>query len=242
MQVINVLKKCGFLRILLLYLYHKIHNRKLVKFWYSTHLSSHCIFEGLNMVCNNSSFYGKMGLGSYIGSNCHLNAYIGRFSSIAPGVHCINASHPMKEPFVTTCPLFYSLDRSKNPQKVTFAVEQLFDEFRYYDSYRKIDVNIGNDCWIGENATFIGGVEISDGAVVLADALVVKDVPPYAIVGGTPAKIIGYRYAKKEIDFLQSVKWWENDVAWIEENWRLMSDFNLFKRYFNYEKYCSENP
>ena len=186
------------------------------------------------MIHPNSSFYGKMGLGSYIGSNTHLNADIGRFTSIAPGVRCINGTHPMKEPFVTTCPLFFSLDKSKNPQNITFATEQMVDEFRHVDSIRKIDVKIGNDCWIGANATILGGVEISDGAVVLANAWVTKDVPPYTIVGGTPAKIIGKRYSDKEVSFLLGVKWWEKDVAWLKENWRLMTDFDQFKKYFNY--------
>lgn len=218
----------------ILYFYHKLKHRHLVKFWYNTYLSKRCEFEGMNMVHPKSSYYGKIGLGSYIGSNSHLNADIGRFTSIAPGVNCVNGTHPMKEPFVTTCPLFFSLDTSKNPDRETFAKEQLVNEFRYVDPIRKIDVKIGNDCWIGANATLIGGVKISDGAVVLSNAWVTKDVPPYAIVGGTPAKVIGYRYSEKEIDFLLSVKWWNKDVKWLRNNWKLMTDLDSFKKYFGY--------
>lgn len=173
-----------------------------------------------------------MGLGTYIGNNTHLNADIGRFTSIANGVTCVNATHPMRAPFATTSPLFYSLDRSKTPHKETFAKKQMVKEFRYYDSEREIDVKIGNDCWIGADATIIGGVEIHDGAVVLANAWVTKDVPPYAIVGGTPAKIIGYRYDDETINFLLKVKWWNNSIEWFCENWQLLCDIDKLKEYY----------
>jgi len=189
-------------------------------------------FEGLNMVCPNTSYYGRMGLGSYIGSNCHLNADIGRFTSIASGVTCVNATHPMKEPFVTTCPLFFSLDTTKNPQHITFAKKQMVEEFRYYDKKREIDIKIGNDCWIGAEATIIGGVEIGDGAVILANAWVTKDVPPYAIVGGTPAKVIDFRYDKETIDFLLQAKWWNNSMEWFRKNWKLLCDIERLKKHY----------
>ena len=97
-----------------------------------------------------------------------------------------------------------------------------------------MNIKIGNDCWVGEGVTFIGGTEIHDGAVILAGAYVVKDVPPYAIVGGIPAKVIGYRYDDETIDFLLYNKWWEKDVAWFKENWKLMTDLNQFKKYFGH--------
>lgn len=217
----------------LLYFYHKRKNGHLVRFWYSTHLSPRCIFEGMNMVATNSSFYGRMGYGTYISGNSHLNADIGRFSSIGPNVKVITATHPMKEPFVTTCPLFFSLDRGKNPNNETFAKKQMVEEFRYYNNERQIDINIGNDCWIGEDVTFIGGVDVQDGAVVLAGAYVVKDVPTYAIVGGVPARVIGYRYDEETIKFLQEIQWWNNDEQWFRENWELLCDIEKLKNYYN---------
>lgn len=216
----------------LLFLYNKYKYGKLVRFWYSTHISPRCYFEGLNMVAADSSFYGKMGLGSYISRNTHLNADIGRFTSIGPNVKVVNATHPMKPPFITTCPLFYSLDCGKNPQKQTFAQKQLYEEFRYYDKERFIDVKIGNDCWIGEGVTIIGGTEICDGAVVLAGAYVVKNVPSYAVVGGVPAKVIAYRYDEEKIRFLQKTKWWNKNVDWFVENWEIMCDVEKYIEYF----------
>lgn len=68
---------------------------------------------------------------------------------------------------------------------------------------------IGNDVWIGKNATIIAGVNIGDGAVIGAGAVVTKDVPPYAIVAGVPARIIRYRYSPDEIIALLRIKWWQ---------------------------------
>lgn len=217
---------------LVLYIYHKVKNRHLVRFPYSARLSSQCEFEGLNKVDSHASFYGRMGLGSYIGRDTCLNADIGRFSSIGPYVKVINATHPFKTPFATTCPLFYSLDKGKNPERTTFARRQMVEEFRYYDSDREIDVKIGNDCWIGEGVVMIGGVEVHDGAVVLAHAVVTKDVPPYAIVGGIPAKVVGYRYDEDTISFLMRIKWWNRDKTWLRDNWELLCDIEKMKSYF----------
>lgn len=215
-----------------LYLYHKHKNGNLVKFSLSSYISHRSSFEGMNMVGNRAAYHGKMGLGSYIGEKTCLNADIGRFSSIGPNVKVVNATHPMKEPFVTTSPLFFSLDKTKNPLGKTFAQKQMVEEFRYYDKERGIDIKIGNDCWVGEGVTFIGDTEVQDGAVVLAGAYVVKDVPPYAIVGGVPAKVIGYRYDEDTIAFLMKSKWWDNNEEWFENNWELMCDMEEFKKVY----------
>lgn len=215
-------------RRLLLYLYHKLHNRHLVKFYFSSFLSHRCKFEGLNMVCENSSYYGNMGYGSYIGPNSNVCADIGRFTSIGPNCMYIAETHPFQEPFVSTSPYFYSKNNYKNPSHVTFAKENIFDEYRYYDSERKISNNIGSDCWIGANVTLIGGVSVGDGAVVLAHAVVTKDVPPYAIVGGVPARVIKYRYDEQKVDFLIKTKWWNNKYEWFMENWQLLCNIDLF--------------
>ena len=85
-----------------------------------------------------------------------------------------------------------------------------------YQSYEKdkIRTKIGNDIWTGANAVILKGVSIGDGAVVGAGSIVTKDVPPYAIVVGNPARIIKYRFNEKDISFLLKIKWWnfEHDL------------------------------
>jgi chloramphenicol O-acetyltransferase type B len=78
------------------------------------------------------------------------------------------------------------------------------------------DVRIGNDVWIGRGATIMSGVTIGDGAVIGARALVVKDVPPYGIVGGNPAKLIRYRFEPEIVERLIAICWWD----WPEERVR----------------------
>lgn len=72
-------------------------------------------------------------------------------------------------------------------------------------------VIIGNDVWIGANVTIMSGVNIGDGAVIAANSHVVKDVEPYTLVGGNPAKLIKYRFTKEQIEKLLEIKWWDWD-------------------------------
>ena len=95
---------------------------------------------------------------------------------------------------------------------------------------------IGNDVWIGANAIIADDVKIGNGAVVAANSFVNVDVPDYAIVGGTPAKILKYRFSTEEIEFLLKLKWWEKDIFWLEDNKELMLDVELLMR-----KYANDN-
>lgn len=216
----------------ILYLWQKWVNGRKVRFWYSTHLSHRCRFEGKNEVGRHTQFFGSLGYGSYIGGEGLVSAEIGRFTSIGPRCTYINATHAYREPFVTTSPMFFSPNGGHNPQHKSFCTEQMIEEFRYYDKERELVNKIGNDCWIGSDVTLIGGVEICDGAVVLAHAVVTKDVPPYAIVGGIPAHVIGYRYDEETIRFLLQVHWWNMPADWFPKHWRLLTDMNNFKAFF----------
>lgn len=190
-------------------------------------------FEGMCQIHPNSYFHGSMGIGSYLGSNSFLSANIGRFTSISQYVRCNPGIHPYNYPFVTTSPCFYSLNKNHSQCGSTFAVEQVFDEFKLVDVDKNIAVEIGNDVWIGERVFLVGGIRIGDGAMVLAGAVVTKDVPSYAIVGGVPAKIIKYRYDDDTIQFLKNIKWWNNSIDWFKENWRLMTNIEQLKKYYH---------
>ena len=95
--------------------------------------------------------------------------------------------------------------------------EQYFDEFGD-------NVCVGNDVWIGADSLLMDGVTIGDGAVVAARSVVTQDVPPYAIVGGTPAKLIRYRFDEETIESLGNLKWWDQELPWIQERVSLFRD------------------
>lgn len=182
----------------------------------------------MNQIHSNTRFYGSLGYGSYISTGCLLSANVGRFTSIGPNVVNIVGTHPYTSPYVSTSPCFFSHENYASQSGDTFATNQMFDEYRYIDKANKIAVEIGSDCWIGRNVTLLGGVRIGDGAVILAGAIVTKDVPPYAIVGGVPAKLIKYRYSDIIVSKLQKSQWWEKDINWIKENWMLFNNIDDF--------------
>lgn len=214
-----------------LYIKYKWYGK--VKFPMSAKIGIHTSFEGMSKIHQGSSFRGHLGYGSYISCNCRLVAYIGRFTSIGWNVVSLHGTHPYTFPYVTTSPNFFSLNKGHYWKTgSTFATEQMFNEYRCVKEYPDLAVEIGSDVWIGDNAILIGGVHIGDGAVVLAGAVVSKDVPPYAIVGGVPAKVLKYRYDQETIAFLLKTKWWNNEEKWFVKNWRLLNDFEEFKKQY----------
>jgi hypothetical protein len=97
-----------------------------------------------------------------------------------------------------------------------------------YPIKSKGDINVGNDVWIGYEALVLSGVRIGDGAVVGARSVVTKDVPPYAIVAGNPAKLIRYRFSPEVVEQLLDLKWWDKSEEWISQNmvYLLSEDFD----------------
>lgn len=98
----------------------------------------------------------------------------------------------------------------------------------------KGDVVIGNDVWIGQGATIMSGVTIGDGAVIAAYSVITKNVNPYEIVGGNPAKHIRYRFSNEAIQKLLLIRWWDWDVEKINNKVRSLSEANV-------ENFISEN-
>lgn len=174
-------------------------------------------FEGHNLIGEKTFFAGSLGYGSYIGNNSRIVAKVGKYCSIASSVETAIGTHPTKD-WVSTHPAFFSLD---DPSGIKYAEQQRFNE-------RTTRIEIGNDVWIGCRAVILGGVKIGDGAVVAAGAVVTKDVPPYAIVGGVPAKVIKYRFNDEEIKKLQEVKWWDfapEKLRDLSENFNNVTEF-----------------
>ena len=91
----------------------------------------------------------------------------------------------------------------------------------------KGDIVVGNDVWIGFEAVILAGVKIGDGAIIGARAVVTKDVPPYTIVGGVPAKTIRKRFSDEDIATLMALKWWDLPPAQILERIKYIQSGNL---------------
>tara|TARA_B110000879_G_scaffold143115_1_gene186105 strand:- start:559 stop:1173 length:615 start_codon:yes stop_codon:yes gene_type:complete len=122
-------------------------------------------------------------------------ADIGKFSSIANNVKIGGANHPMS--WVSMSPVFYSGRDS---------ITKKFATFQLPNHKRSI---IGNDVWVGNSAIILSGINVGNGSVIAAGAVVTKDVPDYAIVAGIPAQVIRYRFSRDIIDRLQQIKWWD---------------------------------
>ena len=93
---------------------------------------------------------------------------------------------------------------------------------RLTDGYSRGDIEIGNDVWIGEGALIMSGVHIADGGVVGARAVVTHDIPPYAIVGGVPARVIRYRFPDNVIKRFLMLKWWDWPYEKVKERMPLL--------------------
>lgn len=91
----------------------------------------------------------------------------------------------------------------------------------------KGDIIIENDVWIGAKSTIMSGVKIGNGAVVGSCSVVTKDVPPYAIVAGNPAKIVKYRFTEEQIKDLLTISWWDWDENRIRENAMILWSCNI---------------
>lgn len=140
----------------------------------------------------------KIGKGTYVGAKSVIErSEIGPFTSIGSEVMCGMGSHPLN--FISTYPGFYSKNASGSKW---LGVEHETAEFE--------PVKIGADVWIGARALIMGNVNIGHGAVIAAGAIVTKDIPPFAIVGGIPAKIIRYRFNPDTIKLILESNWWNN--------------------------------
>lgn len=195
-----------------LILYYQNQN-KYLKIGYMSRVSS-CTFGRYNTLYENVSLHhSSLGDFTYIAGDTQIsNTTIGKFCSIGPDCKIGLGKHPSKD-FVSTHPIFFS---TLKQTQITFADKNYFEEFE--------DIFIGNDVWIGANVVVVDGVKIGNGAIVAVGSVVTKDIPPYAIVGGVPAKIIRYRFEQNEIEKLLKLNWWDMDVDYLKSNFRKFHD------------------
>ena len=173
-----------------------IFRLKFLKFW---------LLKKNNPDLYEQYLYPQLGKHSYIGRNCLIgsaNTTIGKYCSISRRVEIGPTSHPKNalttHPFVYFDSDLYSISiPDENKLKYNFD----------------LPCHIGNDVWIGYEAVIMAGVTIGDGAIIGTRAVVTKDVPPYTIVGGVPAKPIRKRFDNETLDELLKIRWWD----WPEE-------------------------
>ncbi len=184
-----------------------------------------CVLEGRNVIYGDV-YDSRIGYATFISPDSKLDfCRIGRYCSIGNHVHVVRGRHPSRD-WVSTAPCFFS---ERKQSGFTYAKQQRFEEFKWLDEKKKICIEIGNDVWIGDHVLIMEGVRIGDGAIIAAGAVVVKDVEPYAIVGGNPAHLIRYRFSEEDMEYLKALKWWDKDPVLIERNAKYFESVALLK-------------
>ncbi len=207
MEIFKNILKAIFLFVLKLRLPKHVTIRRNVTFNQNTK------FGGYNSVSSGTWISNStIGKNTYIGYNCSLpNAEIGKFCSLGSRIKVVQKTHPSNT-FVSTSPVFFSTLKQAN---------RTFVDANYFQENLEIQnksVIIGNDVWIGNDVIIKGGITIGNGAIIAMGSVVTKDVLPYSIVGGVPAKLIKYRFNEKQISKLLEFKWWDKNDSWLEGN------------------------
>jgi len=182
-----------FLKMILLYFRNKRENIKS----FSKFISLKAIIDKNCNIQKDTEIDAKSKIGkyTYIGKYCYLTKVnIGNYCSIANNVSIGQGEHDLSK--ISTNSLFYN---------------------DAYEELTQKECIIGNDIWIGVDSIILRGVTIGNGAVVGANSVVTKDIPPYAVVVGSPAKIIKYRFDKQKIEKIEKSKWWHLDIEEAKE-------------------------
>jgi len=193
---------------------------------WNTYADKSCLFQKYNRLYPESCLSNvSLGRFTYIAGSTIGNAKLGAFCSIGAASIGGLGTHPVN--MLSTHPSFYS---NRGQAGCHFADKQYIEEAS--------TTIVGNDVWIGAKAVVLDGVSIGDGAIIAAGAIVHENVPPYAIVGGVPARIIRFRFDDDVIKMLLDWQWWnlpdgvlrELAVDFRERNWSVMTIISLMTK------------
>ena len=150
---------------------------------------------------------GRVGKYLYVNSDTVIfsGVEIGKFCSFARRCQVGGVEHPLH--YLSSS--FFRISKNWFPDDPITQNSKFIKNVPPKERTRSHQTIIGNDVWVGAGAIILRGIKIGDGACIAAGAVVTKDVPPYAIVGGNPAKIIKYSFSKEIISDLQLLKWWD---------------------------------
>jgi len=177
-----------------IFFFYDIEKRRAFRAYYSESASFNRELRKKGVIGRNT----YVNISTRIGDKKHTR--IGKFCSIAANVMIGTGMHPVH--YLTTSPISYQTSNISHDD-LSFPK----DRFLNYEDSKP--VTIGNDVWIGLNAVIMDGITIGDGAIVGAGAVVTRDVPPYGIALGVPARVVKYRFDEDTIRRLLQVRWWD---------------------------------
>ncbi len=181
-----------------------------------SYLNKGSVLEGRNYIGKGTRLSNvRVGYGSVVNRDCDLaNTVIGKYCSVGSRIVTELGSHPLDGKHVALHTAFYS---TAGVHGYTYTKKDTYTDEKYIDEDRRIQVVIGNDVWIGNNVSIIEGVTIGDGVAVAAGSVVIKDLEPYGIYGGVPARKLKSRFPDDKVDMLLKSKWWDKDEAEIRK-------------------------
>ncbi len=187
-----------------------------------SYLHGGSVLEGRNYIGRGTVLkHTTVGFGSIIHDHGDFsNTRVGRYNSIGPDVATILGRHPLDKHVSTHTALF----DASSPHGFTYTDETTFQAENFLDEAAGVQVIIGNDVWIGNDVRILSGVTVGDGAVIGCGSVVTKDLEPYGIYAGVPAKLIRKRFDDKTIEALLKLKWWDRGEEWIRSHIKQFAD------------------